>query len=216
MKLELPEHIDRDKWLGMLGKDGTADPGVTAKYMDECEYMLEQTAEPMGTYVISGDLDYPGKAIARHLENCGRVVLMAVTLGRGVDEKLTRLMVSDMAAGVVFDAGATILVEEAADIFEGIIREKTESGGLFMTGRFSPGYGDLPLSTQRKVIRLLDAQKRIGLTLNGSDLMIPLKSTTAICGISGIPVKGTLATCDECILRDGCEKRKAGRICGTE
>jgi hypothetical protein len=44
--------------------------------------------------------------------------------------------------------------------------------------------------------------------------MIPRKSITAIIGISDKPVSGYLAVCSECALRDKCELRKTGRICG--
>lgn len=139
-----------------------------------------------------------------------------MTLGRAVDEKLIRLQASDMAAGVVFDTGASLLAEAVCELFEERIREKMKEAGLFMTSRFSPGYGDMPLSEQRRVIRILDAGRKIGLTLNSSDLMIPLKSITAICGTADHPVAGSPATCDECALRSECEMRKAGRTCGDK
>lgn len=44
--------------------------------------------------------------------------------------------------------------------------------------------------------------------------MIPRKSITAVLGISDHPVKGKLATCNECVLRDKCELRKEGGFCG--
>ena len=212
MELALPEKIDRDIWAGMLGR-GEKDPGPVLAYMDECEKMLFETAQPRGVYVFSDDMDYEGKAIARHLEGCRGTVLLGMTLGRSIDERLTRLQVSDLAMGVVFDSGASLLAEAVCDGFEEIIRQEVESKGMFMTKRFSPGYGDLPLYTQKKVIAALDASRQIGLTLSESDLMIPMKSVTAICGISERPVTGSLATCEECVLRDSCEKRKEGKTC---
>jgi 5-methyltetrahydrofolate--homocysteine methyltransferase len=49
--------------------------------------------------------------------------------------------------------------------------------------RFSPGYGDLDLSCQKDIFKLLDCSKKIGLTLNDSLLMSPTKSVTAFVGI---------------------------------
>ena len=56
--------------------------------------------------------------------------------------------------------------------------------GVSLRPRFSPGYGDLPLSVQKDIISLLEAPKRIGLSLNDSLLMSPTKSVTAFAGIS--------------------------------
>ncbi len=213
MDLLLPEKIDRARWLSMLGADAAGAGQADLLRMDECERMLFDAARPKGTYVRSADLDYKGKSIARHLLECTGTVVLGMTLGRKVDETLMRLQVSDMAAGVVFDTGASLLAEAVCDLFEDDIRKAVEDDGLFMTSRFSPGYGDMPLSEQRKVIGLLNAERTIGLTLNSSDLMIPLKSITAICGTSDHPVKGSLATCDECALRSECRMRKAGKTC---
>jgi len=51
--------------------------------------------------------------------------------------------------------------------------------------RFSPGYGDLPLETQREIFDVLDCSRRIGLMLNDSLLMSPTKSVTAFVGVGG-------------------------------
>ncbi|MCR5275107.1 MAG: Vitamin B12 dependent methionine synthase activation subunit, partial [Clostridiales bacterium] len=48
---------------------------------------------------------------------------------------------------------------------------------------FSPGYGDLPIEVQKEFLPLLDAERRLGITLSDSYLMSPSKSVTAIIGI---------------------------------
>ena len=48
--------------------------------------------------------------------------------------------------------------------------------------RFSPGYGDFPLTAQRDIFAILDCPKRIGLSLNQSLLLSPTKSVTAVIG----------------------------------
>lgn len=67
--------------------------------------------------------------------------------------------------------------------------------------RFSPGYGDLPLSAQREIFAVLDCGKRIGLMLNDSLLMSPSKSVTAFVGIGG-EMKQKQNTCSACRMRD--------------
>ena len=58
---------------------------------------------------------------------------------------------------------------------------KTEYGRI--KPRFSPGYADLSLNTQRYIFSLLDCPRRIGIFLNQSLLMSPSKSVTAFVGI---------------------------------
>jgi len=49
--------------------------------------------------------------------------------------------------------------------------------------RFSPGYGDTDLSVQKPLLRRLQADKTLGITLNSAYLMTPVKSVTAIAGL---------------------------------
>ena len=51
------------------------------------------------------------------------------------------------------------------------------------TKRFSPGYGDLALAHQKEVLKLLNAEKNVGITLTDTCLMVPTKSVSAIVGI---------------------------------
>lgn len=83
----------------------------------------------------------------------------------------------------------------------------------FLTDRFSPGYGDLPLKHQPDVLRLLEAQKRLGINLTSSGLMIPRKSVTAIMGISRERQKKRFKGCEVCSRFMDCELRKSGASC---
>jgi len=49
--------------------------------------------------------------------------------------------------------------------------------------RFSPGYGDMGIENQTKVLKVLSADKTLGITLNSSYFMTPIKSITAIMGV---------------------------------
>ena len=211
MKIELPDTIDKRKWAAFLG---IAADDLPVGKTDECQRLLLKAASPRGCHVIE-DLPVIGsRSLERHLEDCSRVVIMGITLGRGVDDMLRHIQIGDMEMALYFDSGASILAEYAADMYEEEIRKGLPEETPYMTGRFSPGYGDLPLEYQKTMIRQLDAERRLGLTLNENDLMIPMKSITAIAGISDVPVTGHLAECSECLLYDECERRKEGHICG--
>ena len=156
---------------------------------------------------------WQGKDIARHLAGCNEAVLLAVTLGPGVDAQIRRAGVGDVAAGAASDALASALTEQAADQAEATLREMAAAEGVYLTGRYSPGYGDWPIGVQPRIAALLDTARRIGLCVTDTCLMLPRKSVTAALGVSREPVTGYRAGCAHCQLRDKCEYRKRGETC---
>ncbi len=58
--------------------------------------------------------------------------------------------------------------------------------GESLTHRFSPGYGDLSMSVTEEILAVLDAGRRIGVSVTKSLMMTPMKSVTAIIGITHI------------------------------
>lgn len=59
--------------------------------------------------------------------------------------------------------------------------EKTYS--LKAAPRFSSGYGDLPLESQKPIFSVLLPERNLGITLTDSMLMFPTKSVTAFVGL---------------------------------
>ena len=145
-----------------------------------------------------------------------QAVLLAVTLGPGVDAQIRRAGVGDIAAGVASDALGSALAEQTADAAEAELRQLAAAEGTYLTGRFSPGYGDWDIAVQPLVAAALDTARRAGLCVTDTNLMTPRKSVTAILGVSDHPVKGHLAGCGHCVLRTRCEYRKRGKTCASE
>ena len=155
-----------------------------------------------------------GTDCAELLSGCTQAVLLAVTLGAGVDSLLLRLETRDMAQAVVVDALASAAVEAVCDDWEDELRAELRSRGFSLTDRFSPGYGDMPLSQQRELCTVLDAQRRIGLTVSASGMLLPRKSVTALLGISEHPKPRRDRDCRRCCLAQRCPYRKEGKTCG--
>jgi hypothetical protein len=84
-----------------------------------------------------------------------------------------------------------------------------------LTARYSPGYGDFPLSEQRHIFALLDVTRRIGVSLTEGGLMLPQKSVTALIGLGAPEGARTATSCDTCPAQAHCMFRKEGRSCGT-
>lgn len=227
MKLELPLKIDRKQWLHRMGVNiegndwtqGIANPEIESlmNQMNASEKKLLHAAMPQGIFKFlkldeSGKrtIGFEGGAIGKHLEGCREVIIMGATLGTQMDQLIRTSQIRDMAEAVILDSGASILIEQICDGLEEQIKDTTD---MYLTGRYSPGYGDYPIEAQSRLVRALDAQRKIGLTVNESHIMIPRKSVTAIIGASDHPVSGYLATCEECTIRDKCILRKEGKNC---
>ena len=166
------------------------------------------TAREDGVYLEKYSLFLPGKAIKKHLSGCREAVLMALTLGIGIERKIREYEISDMLRAVFLDSAASAMVETACDhACKGL-----ECAGMFQTERFSPGYGDLPITLQSDFLRILNAGRRIGLTANDSCLLLPRKSVTAVIGLSEKPPQKT-DRCSSCRMRERCEYRKRGDSC---
>lgn len=113
-----------------------------------------------------------------NLKGCREAFIFAVTTGMGVDRLLARLNVTSPAEHFITDALASAFAEAACDFADNEIK-----GSIKCRPRFSPGYGDLPLEIQPEILKVLNAQKLLGITLGKSLLMSPMKSITAIMGI---------------------------------
>ncbi len=152
-----------------------------------------------------------GEDLRQLLKDATELVLFAATLGAEMDALLRRVQVRDMAQAVVLDACADSAIETVCDNFCMDLAEAVAP--FYLTDRFSPGYGDLPLAHQRVLFDTLDITRRIGITLTDSGLMNPQKSVTAILGISAIPQPRRGLDCKNCKLFSYCTHRKGEMAC---
>ncbi|MBQ1838930.1 MAG: hypothetical protein II127_04880 [Ruminococcus sp.] len=185
------------------------------RLMDDCEAQLLRVAQPKYLYRV---VDLPceeltvGEDIRRHLRGCDRAVLLCTTLGASVDRLIRVAQVRDMAEAVVLDSMASVAIEQVCRKADELIA--AQFPGCFFTFRFSPGYGDYPIGLQKTFLRLLDAPRRIGLSVSESCLLVPAKSVTAIAGISEHPLERQRRGCAVCNLRKTCQYRRNGEHCG--
>ena len=124
-----------------------------------------------------------GKKIGAHLQGADKVIVLAATVGEEIEETVTRSFAEGRYAfSMLLDAAATTAVEQIADALERTIQPQASAKGYTMRWRFSPGYGDWPLTQQPELIRLSRAEK-IGISLTDSLMLYPRKSITAIIGL---------------------------------
>lgn len=209
------EKLNRSEAIRYLGGAGIQMNDQMEVLMDECEKMVLEKAAPKFLYI---ELDLPcdtimgGRDIANHLDGCEKAILMCATLGAEIDKLIRINQISDMAKAVVLDSFSSVAVEQVCNRVDEIIAEKY--AGYNMTFRFSPGYGDYPISLQQDFLRMLDAPRKIGLTTNDNYLLMPTKSVTAVLGLSKNPIERKKRGCAICNMRGKCRFRKNGEHCG--
>ena len=156
-----------------------------------------------------------GEDVYRHLTGCDRAILLAVTLGPGVDAQIRRAGVGDIAAGVASDALGSALAEQMADAAEAELRNAAAGQGRYLTGRYSPGYGDWPITVQPLVAAALDTARRAGLCVTDTNLMTPARALPR-CWASANTRSRAISQGAATVLRTRCEYRKRGITCASE
>ncbi len=193
-------HLNPDRrticcYIGI--RDGKPDE-QTEKLIDEAIKLLAEDIVPAQVYAahdcikteegvkLSGcALLLAGNDIKSLLAESDRAVLLCATLGSGVDARLRQLQVSDVALALVYDAAASVVIDDICDEIQEEIRKKLPE--MEHTMRFSPGYGDLPLECQADFLRAVNAEKRAGVRLTEGGMLTPIKSITAVFGL--LPAK---------------------------
>ena len=125
-----------------------------------------------------------GKDVAAMLADCREAVLLAATLGADSERMLLREQTKDPTNALILDAVLSSAIEAVCDQLEAELRDKAVKDGLFLTDRFSPGYGDMPIAQSKAICEVLNTGRTIGLTVSQSGILMPRKSVTAIMGIS--------------------------------
>ena len=215
--------IDCGEALRYLGWRGGPVPEATRSDLERCAGLLLETARPRAVWrffelLPGGALGGAGfcllgEDVRALLRDCGRVILLGVTLGAEVEALLRRAQVRDMAQAVMLDACASAAVENVCDNLCEDLSAQVAPG--FLTDRFSPGYGDMPLSQQADIFRALDLTRRIGVGLTPGGLMIPQKSVTAVVGVADRPQRKRGHGCATCRAYESCAYRKDGGSCGA-
>lgn len=172
-------------------------PAITGKVC-----WLEYPICPQGETLDLGFARITSNALSRNLSGCTRVVVFGATVGLPLDRLITRYSRLSPARALLLQAIGAERIEALCDVFCQSLAQDAARRGLHTVPRFSPGYGDFPLSAQQDIFRVLDCSRSIGLTLNESLLMSPSKSVTAMVGLGPKPCTHRSAGCSSCSKND--------------
>ena len=140
---------------------------------------------------------------------------MSATLGLEIEKEIRKLTYTDLTKGIIIDACATTAIEEVCDIVQDSIEKQLLKKHKYITYRYSPGYGDLPIEKNVDINNILNSQKEIGLTVTSSGIMIPRKSVVALIGVSHKGTNNSKKSCENCNNRHNCNYKKEGDSCGN-
>jgi len=123
-------------------------------------------------------VELPDYSIPSQFAKYNRFLIFTSTLGKEIDQKIEELSKFSVYLSFLLDSWASESLEKLNDTFEEKFKKEN---GKALSMRFSPGYGDLDIRTNKKYVELLNLDSEI--TVLDSGIMIPRKTTTCIAGI---------------------------------
>lgn len=225
--------LDRKEALGYLGYGKQELESGLARRFEDIAGEVEGTLSPAfswaafpvaraaasgadaGVELAGARVRLMGVSMAEHLEGARGAALLSCTLGMESERAITRYQATSPTDALFYNACAAALVEACANAVEADIVRAAADARLHTNWRFSPGYGDAPLSLQPAILRALGAPGRLAVSCTDSFLLVPSKSITAVVGLfeEGVHADGVRRGCATCSLSHVCAIRKQGRTC---
>ncbi len=166
--------IDKEPLLKELKKAGA--------FTDAVYVYRDVPVKISGSEIGLGKTALESKSLARLLKDCTYATVFFATIGPGLEKRSSKLMEKKAEPeALLLDAIGSEWAEALAEFIQERTRMRAEKKGFKIKHRFSPGYGDLGLSEQRRLYTLCDAGK-IGIELTADNFMVPLKSVSAVIG----------------------------------
>lgn len=219
--------INKNEVLRYLGyKNQVIDDGLD-NIINGCIEEMKAIAMPRTVYRVfdidvldegirlrGSDILLKGQDIRNHLNNSTKCVILATSIGVAVDNRIRYLSKVETTKSIILDSCATEAIEGVCNKVEDEIREIAKKENLEINFRYSPGYGDFDLEIQPIILKLLNAEKTIGLTCTESYILLPRKSVTAIVGFVQEGEKVVRNSCERCRNYNNCLYRRDGVSCG--
>jgi hypothetical protein len=216
--------IDKTEALRYLGYKNKKIDEETDKLLNESIAELQEISELKYVYEIfdikkennsinfENIINIKSNDLCNLFKHCDKSAIMAATIGFEAEKRIKYYSVSNLSKAVVFDACATSCIEALCDIAEAEIKAIAAEENCNITFRYSPGYGDVPISHQNEILSALNAQKLIGLTASDYSILIPKKSVTAFIGFDKSN-KIHKKSCLNCNLFGNCRFQGRSKTC---
>ncbi|PKL40669.1 MAG: hypothetical protein CVV44_03435 [Spirochaetae bacterium HGW-Spirochaetae-1] len=142
-------------------------------------------------------------------DNLQTICIFLATLGHGFDEAMEKLPEDSMLESLFLHAAGSVLAEHYVHIIEEGVKRRFTGEGLETSLRFSPGYCDWDTGEGQKAVFSLINGGSIGIALNESGMMEPVKSVSGI--ILGAKHLSSRTPCSFCSRKE-CGYRRESRV----
>lgn len=190
---------------------------MTFRKSVQAKFILSEISIVEFGILFEGEGENAADAILRNIyPRSDYLAVYALTMGKEVSEEISRLFDTDeFALAAMLDAVASNAADKGSRYVERWYEEYLNRNGSVPNTvlGYSPGYCGWHISGQRKLFRILDPEK-IGITLNDSYLMTPLKSISGVlvCGDKDIHIfKCNYSYCADCKNKSCLDRMKALR-----
>ncbi len=190
--------IDKKAVYSLLGykKEKTKLPQKMVDRVEKAFQDAERLIEAKGAYIIrrikkkgesfillDSATSLEGFSAINLLKNSFAVIFMAVTIGSGLENLAGQYTKEkQFENALVLDMIGSEAAEASANALNSYLLTLARQAKKTLTQRFSPGYGDLPLSFQKDMFRELSLDG-LNIVLDKKFFLYPRKTVTAILGV---------------------------------
>ena len=156
-------------------------------------------------FELQGGIRIGGGPVMEVLRGAEELVVAVCTIGAGVDEKVrTYQAEKEHFKAMILDEVASWAVDQVRQGLYQYLDQELQTKEWRTSTMLSPGESAWSVKDQRVIFDILDTSE-IGVALNESYLMLPLKSLSMIMGAGSQPmgVEG-LTNCDFCSMQEKC------------
>lgn len=203
------KHIDADKVLE-LAKQRTADAATPELATEVCNTVVK-LAHPVSvfyqffydkdthTFQCNDPFEIQGETIRSYLETTEVAIIMAVSLGKEVEDAADALFLEkDFTKGILMDSAISVATEQMVGQLCSYIDSLGAPEDYKIVWRVTPGYGDTPQRQSVTLARAVQAPQ-IGITITPTNMLIPRKAVTAVVGMNHVGEGGCSASgCSSC------------------
>lgn len=162
--------------------------------------------------ILENNVVLQGEFIAKKLLKCQYVIVLVSTIGKELEEIVHKAFASeDYLKGMIVDNIGTTALAYINKVFWNKLIDKIKDSNMGITSCMSPGDKAWDIKEQTKIFQCLKGNE-IGVILTESNMMLPIKSTSAIYGFGeeiGITRIGHI--CSECSMKN-CTYRMEEKI----
>lgn len=195
-------------------------PGIQSLYEEVIEQGL-QLLEPKLLYEqfpivkmeeaaveLEGGYRFESRHLRQFIDGATSLLIMCRTIGPKLEARIKEWQETDLMKGFVLDTVGSVATSNLGRLSLQYVETELKKEGLETSVGMAPGQLDWKLSAQEIVFELLKPEQ-IGVTLNQSFIMTPIKSSTAVVGVGeGLAAKRDAIPCTRCPRRNECNYSK--------